>query len=98
MSDPLIEILSKDGYTHEQFDNLMTMLGKIEKIMRDKNQNGSGAGMQIERYCGIRDTSEFGKDCQYAKKAAQLFLAAGLLPQLLEAIEQVKNVRTEGGK
>lgn len=97
MSDTLIDQLKLMGYSHQEFDNLMSALGKIEKLMRDKSQNGQGAGAHIERYCGIRDTSEFGKDCQYAKKAAQLFIASGLLPQVLEALEKVSNVRKNTG-
>ncbi len=89
--------LDKLGLTYDQFDQLMLTFSELEKIMRNKNEMGLGAGMQIERYCGIRNTSDYGKDCQYAKKAAQLFLAADYLPKLLGAIKRIEDARKRLG-
>jgi hypothetical protein len=93
----LHKTLKDAGLTYDQFDALMTALSGIEKIMRNKNEMGQGAGAQIERYCGIRNTSDFGKECQFAKKAAHLFLAADILPKLLDAIKKVEDERTRLG-
>ena len=77
--------------TYEQFDQFMLACSELEQLLRNRNELGLGAGAQMERYCGIRNTSEFGRECAYAKKAAFLFLQEDLLPKLLRAIKKVND-------
>lgn len=70
--------------THDQFDELMLLLGELEELFR------RGASDEIQRYVGLRKIREGGKDCQFVQKAGVLFLT-GKFKQVLDLIEKIGN-------
>lgn len=95
-------MLAKIGYTEDEFYKLMESLNELAVLMKDKVEGGGNCGYAIERYMGVIKVSDSGKNCSYAKKAMELFIADGLFEKLLRQLEKVgkckKNSQLSLGK
>ena len=76
-------VCDKTGLSWKEFDKLMEALNELRILLGDD---------YVERYCKIKEYSEFKERCPYAIMAAKVFIQYGVYDKVVEKLDGIKSI------